>query len=118
MKLRIPQPVLSDAIQGWRWDDAAERARCAEGAVVGHDEKDVGRVLGRDDARRPPRFRLGGFLLDHTTELRIRRRQLFAVNGCRGAGGTQLTGDLLGRERTRRRQKNAGEDSVEENLSS
>ena len=96
MKLRVPQSVLCDAIQRRRRDDAAERARRAEPAVIGHDEQHIGRALRRHDARRPPRFRLGGLLLDHSAELRIGRRELFAVDGGRGAGRAQLAGDLLG----------------------
>src|SRR4030095_10557945 len=118
MKLRVPNAVLSEAIQGRGRHYAAERTRRAEPAIVGHDEQDVGRVLRWHNARRPPRFRVGGFLLDHTTELRIRRRQLFAVNSCRRAWRASLAGDLLGSNRADHRQKNASEDTVEENLSS
>ena len=76
MKLRVAQPVLRDAIQGRRRDDAAKRARRAESAIVRHDEQHIGRALRRHDARRPPRFRLRGFLLDHAAELRIGRREV------------------------------------------
>src|SRR4029453_13690556 len=118
MKLRIPQPVLSDAIQGRGRHYAAERTRRAETAIVGHNEKDVRRVLGRDDAGRPPRFRVGGFLLDPAAERRIRRWQLFAVNGRRGAWRAKVARDLLGPKRSRRGDKNASQDTAEENLSS
>src|SRR4029450_2619149 len=96
MKLCVPQSVLSDAIQGRGWHYAAKRTRRAEPAIVRHDEQNVGRAFRWDNARRPPRFRLGGFLLDHSAEFRIRRRELLAVNGCRGAWRTKLAGDLLG----------------------
>src|SRR5206468_12072268 len=86
MKLRIAKTRFRDAIQCRRRNNAAKGARRAKSAIVSHDEQNVGRALGRDDARRPPRFRLGGFLLDHTAEFRIRWRELFAVNGSGCAG--------------------------------
>ena len=107
MKLRVPQPVLRDAIQGRRRDDAAEGARRAEADIVRHDEQHVGRALGRHDARRPPRFRLRGFLLDHPAEFRIGRRKLFSADGGGGAGRTQHTGNLLGRGRSRQEKARA-----------
>ena len=104
MELRVTQPVFRDTIQRRRRDDAAERARRAEADVVGHDEQHVGRTLGRHDARRPPRLRLRGFLLDHPAEFRIGRRKLISGDGRGGVRRTQLTSDLLcdagrGRER-------------------
>ncbi len=94
MKLRIPQPILSDAIQGWGRHYAAERAWSAEAAVVGHDEKNVGRVLGRDDARRPPRLGIRGALLYHATERQRWRRDLFSINRSGGARRTWGTSGL------------------------
>src|SRR5713226_6990418 len=95
MKLRIPQPAVRNAIQCRGCNDAAKGARRAEPNIVGHDEQHVGRALGRHDAWRPPRFRLRGFLLDHSAEFRIRRRKLFSAYGGGRVGRTQLAGDLL-----------------------
>ena len=88
VEIRVAQPALRDAIQGRRRDDAAKGARRAEAGIVGHDEQHVRRALRRHDARRPPRFRLRGLLLDHPAELRIGRRKLFSVDRGRGAGRT------------------------------
>ena len=90
----VAQTVLRDAIHRRRRDDAAEGARHAEARVVGHDEQDVGRLLGRHDARRPPGFGLQGVVLDHAAELRVGRRELLAVDGGGGAGRTRHAGDL------------------------
>ena len=46
----------------------AERARHSEAGVIGHDEQNVGRLFGRHDARRPPRFGLEGVVLDDAAE--------------------------------------------------
>ncbi len=56
VELRVTQSRLGDTIQGRRRDDAAKSARHAVALVVGHNEKDVGRALGRHDARRPVRL--------------------------------------------------------------
>ena len=95
VEIRVAQPALRDAIQRRRRDDAAERARRAEAGVVRHDEQHVGRALRRHDARRPPRLRLRGLLLDHPAELRIGRRKLLSADGRGGARRTQHAGDLL-----------------------
>ena len=79
VEVGVAQPAVGDAVQGRRRDDAAERARRAEPAVVGHDQQHVGRALRRHHARRPPRRRLRSPLLDHAAERRIGRRQLRAV---------------------------------------
>ena len=86
MKPRIAQSAAGDALQGRRRDDSAERARRTEPAVVGHDQQHVGRALGRHDARRPPRLRLGRPRFDHAAEFRVRRRKLIAWNRRGGAG--------------------------------
>ena len=75
----VAQTGLRDPIHRRCRDDAAEGAGHAEARVVGDDEQDVGRTLGRHHARRPPRFRLQGVVLDHATEFRVGRRELFAV---------------------------------------
>ena len=53
MELRVAQPHLRDPVHRRRRDHAAERARNAVTLVIGHDEKDVGRALGRHHLRRP-----------------------------------------------------------------
>ena len=103
--LGVAQPVLRDAIHGRRRDDTAVGAGHGEAGVVGHDEQDVGRALGRHDARRPPRFRLEGVVLDHAAEFRIGRRELFPVNGRGGAGRTRLAGGLLQRQPANRQSR-------------
>ena len=95
VEIRVAQPGLRDAIHCRGRNDAAEGARCAEAAIVGHDEQHVRRALRRHDARRPPGFRLRSLFLDLSAELRIGPRKLFTVERRRGAGRTQLTGDLL-----------------------
>ena len=91
----VAQAVVGDAVHGRCRDDAAEGARHAEAGVVGDDQQHVGRALGRHDARRPPGLRLQGVVLDHAAELRVGRGELLAADRGRGAGRTQLTGDLL-----------------------
>ena len=117
MKLCVAQPVLCDAIQCRRRDNAAKRARCAKSAIVRHDEQYIGRALRWHDARRPPRFRLRGFLLDHATEGRIGRRKLFAVNGGGRAGRARLASGLhLGSGRRRNRHDGGSEHPAKEDL--
>ncbi len=91
----VAQPGLRHAIHRGRRDDAAEGARHAEPGVIRDDEQDIGRALGRHDARRPPRFGLKGIVLDHAAELRIGRGELFAVDGRGGAGRARLAASLL-----------------------
>ena len=50
VELGVAQPRLRDPVQRRRRDDAAERAADAIALVVGHDQQDVGRALGRHDA--------------------------------------------------------------------
>jgi len=100
MEIGIPQPAPGDAIQRRSWDDAAERARRAEAAIVGHDEQHVGRAFRRHDARGPPRFRVRGFLLNYSTEFRIGRRKLFAVKSGGGARLAERPSNLLGLKRS------------------
>jgi hypothetical protein len=64
--------------------------------VVGHDEKDVGRALGRHDARRPVRRGIQSTFLNHAAELPRRRRELFPADGRGGAGRTGCASDFLG----------------------
>jgi len=82
----VAQTVIRDAIHRGRWDDAAEGARHAKSGVIRDDEQHVRRFLGRHDARRPPRFRLQGIVLDHAAEFRIGCRKLLAADGGGGVG--------------------------------
>ena len=95
MEIGVAQPLRGDAIHGGSGYDAAEGARCAEALIIRHNEQHVGRALRRHDARRPPRLRLRGLLLDHPAECGIRRRKLFAVDRGGGFGRTRDTCDLL-----------------------
>ena len=99
IELRVTESRLGDPVQGRRRDDATERAADAVALVVGHDEQDVGRTLGRHDARRPPGRRVHGAFFDHATEFRRRRRELIPLERGGGAGGTQHARDLLRRGR-------------------
>ena len=89
---RITQSAVGDAIQGWRWDHSAERARRAKPAIVCHDQEHVGRALGRHDTRRPPRLRLRRLQVDRATEFRVRRRKLIAWDRRGGARTAHLAG--------------------------
>ena len=82
----VAQTVIRDAIHRGRRDDAAEGARHAKSGVIGDDEQHVGRFLGRHDARRPPRFRLQGTILDHAAEFRIGCRKLLTADSGSGIG--------------------------------
>ena len=81
----VAQTVLRDTVHRRRRNDAAEGRGHPEPGVIRDDEQDVGRTLGRYDARRPPRRRLQGVILDHAAERRLGRRQLLAADG--GGGG-------------------------------
>ena len=106
----VAQALVRDAVHGRRRDHAAEGARHAEAGVVGHDQQDVGRLLGRHDARRPPGRRLQSVVLDHAAELRVGRRQLLAADGGGGAGRAQCAGNLHGKRAGTRHQKQRGGD--------
>ena len=116
MELRVAQPAFRDTIQGRCLDDAAKGARRAEPFIVGHDEQNIGRALGRYDARRPPRRRLRGLLLDHPAEFRIGRRKLFSVDGGGGVRRPQLTGDLLREAGGGRERKGGGAKRYRDNM--
>ena len=113
----VAQAVVRDAIHRRRRDDAAEGARHAEAGVIGDDEQDVGRLLGRHDARRPPRLRLQGIVLDHAAEFRLGRGQLLAADGGRGARRTERAGDFLGLGERRRHDRHR-EGSAQQDTSS
>ena len=70
VELRVAQPRLRDPVQRRRRDDAAEGARNAVALVVGHDQQDVGRALGRHDGRRPIRLGIFGVQVDRAAEPR------------------------------------------------
>src|SRR3954469_3316305 len=97
MELCISKPRLPDPSQRRRRDDAPESAVDAETLIIGHDEEDVGRTLGRHHARRPPSCRILCALVDHATEGRRRWRELIALERGRLTGRTQYTGNLLRR---------------------
>ena len=63
VELRVAQARLRDAVQCGRRNDAAERAGNAVPVIVGHDQQDVRRTLGRHHLRRPVRLRLVGLRL-------------------------------------------------------
>ena len=63
--------------------------------IVGHDQEHVGCTFGWHHCRRPPRFGIGGGILDHSAELRIRRRKLFAAYGHGRVRRTWRSVDLL-----------------------
>ncbi len=114
VELGVAQPGVRDAVQRRRGDDSAEGARRAEADVVGHDEKDVGRALRRDDAGRPPGLRLVGVDVDLAAELRGRRGELPPVDGRGRAGRARHAGDLLGAGREAREQQRKGSDERRE----
>ncbi len=92
----VAQPRLGDAIQRRSGYDATKGAADAISLVVGHDEQNVGRTLGRHNGRWPPRFGFLGILLDHAAEFWLWRRDLIPLDRGRGAGRTRRARDLLG----------------------
>ena len=95
IEMGVAQPSLCHAVQRRRRDHAAKRAAYAIALIVGHDEEHVGRSLGRDDPRRPPRLRVFGALLDHAAKLRRRWGELTAADRGRRAGLAQHARDYL-----------------------
>src|SRR6266481_9486135 len=81
VELRVTQSRLGYAIHRGRRDYTAKGARHAVALVIGHDEQDVRRTLGRHDARRPVWLGIGGGFLDHAAERQRWWRDLFPVNG-------------------------------------
>ncbi len=77
----VAQAVLGDAVHRWRRNHTAKRTGHAEARVVCNNEQDVGSLLGRHDAWRPPGFGLLSGFLDHAAKIRVGWRQLFAVDG-------------------------------------
>ena len=63
MELRVAQSGLRDAVKRRRRDNTPECAWCAEPDIVGHDEKDVWRALGRHYREVPTRFSIAGHFL-------------------------------------------------------
>ena len=86
VELRVAQSRLRDPVHRRRRDHAAKGAVDAIALVIGHDEQHVGRALGWHHRWRPPWFGIRGGIFDHAAEFRIRRRELFSVNGRRRAG--------------------------------
>ena len=99
VEVRVAQAAGRDPVQCRRRDHAAERARDTVPRVVGHDEEDVRRTLGRLDARRPVRLRSHGRALDLAAESGRRRGDLVALDGRRRAGRARHAGDLLRKHR-------------------
>ena len=116
MELGVAQPCFGDAIQRRRRNDPAESAGNAVALVIGHDEQDVRRALGRDDARWPVRLGIGSSFLYHAAERQRRRRDLFPVNGDGGVGRTGCAVDLLGPNGRRNRHDGGSEHPPNENL--
>src|SRR5437667_10014960 len=84
MELDVAQPCFGDAVQRRRRNDPAESAGNAVALVIGHDEQDVRRTLGRHDTRWPVRLGIGGSFLDHAAEGHRWWRDLLPVNGYGG----------------------------------
>ena len=83
--MRVAQSRLGYPVHGWRRNNAAKRAGDPIALVIGHDQQHVRCTFRRHDRGRPIRFGIGCGVLDHTAEFRVGRRQLFAVDGRRGA---------------------------------
>src|ERR1700730_16296981 len=84
VELRIAQPRLGDAVQGWCRDNAAKGATHAVALVIRHDQEHIRRTFGRNHAGWPPGRRILGAFLDHSPELGWRRRKLLTINRCGG----------------------------------
>src|ERR1700674_2605853 len=95
MELGIAQSRLGNAVDRGRRDDPAKRAGNTVALVIGHDEQNVRRTLGRHDARRPPGNGILSAFLDHATEFRGQWRKLFSVECGGGAGRARNTSYLL-----------------------
>ena len=104
MELRVTQSRLGYTIKRRRRDYAAEGAGDSVALIVGHDEKNVGRALGRYHARRPVRRGILGVFLDHASERHRRRRKLLTVKHLGGIRRTRRADDLLRRNRGRSQQ--------------
>ena len=96
VELRVAQPHLRDAIQRRCRNDAAERAGNAVAGIVGHDQQDVGRALGRHDLRRPIGLGVLGAEIDLAAERRRRIGKIAPVDRRRGVRGAGCAGNLLG----------------------
>src|SRR5208282_3291694 len=105
MELRVSQSSFGNAIERWRRNDAAEGARNAVALVIGHDQEDIGRALGRHYARRPPWRRILRAFLDHAPKRHQWRRELLPVKRHGGVGRTRYAVDLLLRPDRRRKQQ-------------
>lgn len=90
----VAQTVVCDTIHSGCRNDAAKSAGHAKPCIIRDDEQHVGGLLGRHNARGPPRFRSQGVIVDHAGEFRFRCWQLVAADGSGGARRAQGTGDL------------------------
>ena len=77
---------IGDPVERRRRDDAAECAGDAIAGIVGHDQQDVGRALGRHDLRRPIGLGILGVETDLAAERRRRIGQVAPVDRRRGVG--------------------------------
>src|SRR2546430_12531896 len=89
MELGVAQPCFGDAVQRRRRNDPAESAGNAVALVIGHDEQDVRRALGRDDARWPVRLGVGGSFLYHAAEWQRRGGGFFSRHWGGWGGGNR-----------------------------
>src|SRR5512132_508125 len=96
MELDVAQSRFGDAVQRRRRNDPAESAGNAVALIIGHDEQDVRRALGRDDAWWPVRLGISGSFLDHAAERHRWWRDLFPVNRHGGVRRTGRAVNLLG----------------------
>src|SRR5262245_52434713 len=70
VELVVAQAAAGDAVESGRLDRAAEGAAGAEADVVGEDQEDVGRALGRFDTL----GEIGNRALDGASDLALERR--------------------------------------------
>src|SRR5208282_3028180 len=76
IEVGIAQSRVRDAVQSGRGDNPAKRAGYTETRIVGHDQQNVWRALGRHDSRIPAPLRFARIALDHATDWPGFRRQL------------------------------------------
>jgi hypothetical protein len=95
VELRVTQPGFSYPIQCWSWNHTAESAGDSIALIVGYDEKDIWRSLGRHYARRPPGRGLGCALFNNTAEFHRGRWKGLPVNRNLGIRRAKHTSDLL-----------------------
>ena len=95
MDVVVAQAILGNAVQCGRRDDAAEGTRHAKSGVICDDEQHIGGLLGRHDARCPPRFRSQCIIFNHATKFRITRWKLATLYRRGSAGRTRRAGRFI-----------------------